>query len=95
MVTSRDQTITGKKIFHDSEVPNPTENADAVSKNYVDGNFLNKLTGGAIGGDLDMRGNRIRSLKFHEDPSAAARVAELKLKFNKHGGTLQGPINMK
>ena len=39
MITSVDQMITGKKIFNNIEVANPTENADAVNKSYVDSNF--------------------------------------------------------
>ena len=80
VVTSIDQTIQGKKIFHDIEVPNPTTNNHACNKFYIDNNFLNRLTGGQIGGDLDMRGHSIKYLKFD---SAAARVAELNSKADK------------
>ena len=57
MITSVDQTATGKKTFQNIEVPNPTTNNQATNKYYVDHNFLNRLTGGQIGGDIDMRGN--------------------------------------
>ena len=36
MVTSVDQTVTGKKVFRDIEVPTPTSDADAATKGYVD-----------------------------------------------------------
>ena len=36
MVTSVDQTVTGKKIFRNIEVPNPTTNSQAVPKSYLD-----------------------------------------------------------
>ena len=94
MVTSVDQTVTGKKVFRNIEVPNPTSNNQAASKYYVDHNFLNLLTGGAIGGDLDMRGNTIKHLKLDKTESAAARVAELNLKLSLGGGTMTGDINL-
>ena len=40
VVTSIDQTIQGKKIFHDIEVPNPTKNTQACNKAYIDANFV-------------------------------------------------------
>ena len=40
MVTSVDQTVTGKKVFRDIEVPNPTSNNQATNKYYVDHNFF-------------------------------------------------------
>ena len=92
MITSIDQTIQGKKIFHDIEVPNPTTNSQAVSKYYVDHNFLNRLTGGQIGGDLDMRGHSIKYLKLDNSDSAAARVAELNLKLNRSRGAITGDL---
>ena len=61
----------------------PTSADHACSKGYVDNNFLNRLTGGRIGGDLDMRGHSIRYLKLDKTNSAAARVAELNLKADK------------
>ena len=79
-ITSTDQTITGKKTFQNIEVPNPTSNNQATNKYYVDYNFFNRLTGGQIGGDIDMRGHTIKYLKLDNADSAAARVAELKLK---------------
>ena len=36
VVTSIDQTIQGKKIFHDIEVPKPTSDNQASNKKYVD-----------------------------------------------------------
>ena len=80
MVTSVDQTVTGKKTCQNIEVPNPTKNNQPINKHYADHNFLNRLTGRQIGGDLDMRGNTIKYLKLDNTDSAAARVAELKLK---------------
>ena len=44
MVTSIDQTIQGKKIFHDIEVPTPTIDGHASNKAYVDNsNAANKI----------------------------------------------------
>ena len=83
MVTSIDQTISGRKVFNNIEVPDPTKNEQAVNKGYLDNNFLNRLTGGQIGGDLDMRGHSIKYLKLDKSDSAAARVAELNLKADK------------
>ena len=172
MVTSVDQTVTGKKIFAAIEVPNPTSNShpvnkqyldsklgtkldkiittnvnlnnkqlqnlgydindpgdvvslgftdqkylqnisdsdlnmnehriinslelvnsrDLTTKNYVDQNFLNRITGGQIGGDLDMRGHTIKYLKLDNTESAAARVAELNLKLNRSGDEMDGDL---
>ena len=36
MVTSVDQTVTGKKVFRDIEVPTPTGNNNPTTKKYVD-----------------------------------------------------------
>ena len=62
------------------------------NKYYVDHNFLNRLTGGQIGGNLDMRGHTIKYLKFDNADSAAARVAELNLKLNRSGGAITGDL---
>ena len=43
MVTSIDQTIPGKKIFHDIQVPNPTIDGHASNKAYVD-NEISKIS---------------------------------------------------
>ena len=94
MVTSVEQTVTGKKVFENIEVHNPTSNNQATNKYYVDHNFLNRITGGQIGGDLDMRGNTIKYLKLDNKESAAARVAELNLKLNRSGDKMDGDINM-
>ena len=58
----------------------------------MDHNFLNRLTGEQIGGDIDMRGNSIKYLKLDTSNSAAARVNELNLKLSKSGGTMTGDI---
>ena len=94
MITSVDQNVTGKKVFENIEVHDPTSNNQAANKNYVDHNFLNRITGGQIGGDLDMRGNTIKYLKLDNTESAAARVAELNLKLNRSGDKMDGDINM-
>ena len=75
-----------------------------VNKQYVDNNFLNRLTGGQIGGDLDMRGHSIKYLKSDKSDSAAARVAELNTKADKSdlndylkldgSGVMTGNLNM-
>ena len=94
MVTSVEQTVTGKKVFENIEVHDPTSNNQATNKYYTDNNFLNRITGGQIGGDLDMRGNTIKYLKLDNAESAAARVAELNLKLNRSGDKMDGDINM-
>ena len=94
MITSVDQTVTGKKTFQNIEVPTPTSNNQASNKYYIDHNFLNRLTGGRIGGDLDMRGNTIKYLKLDNTDSAAARVAELKKKVDISGSTMTGNLNL-
>ena len=43
VVTSINQTIPGKKIFHDIEVPNPTIDGHASNKAYVD-NEISKIS---------------------------------------------------
>ena len=92
MISSVEQTIDGKKVFRDIEVPSPTSNNQATSKHYVDHNFLNRITGGQIGGDLDMRGHSIKYLKLDNTESAAARVAELNLKLNRSGDEMDGDL---
>ena len=92
MVTSVEQTVTGKKVFENIEVHDPTSNNQATNKLYVDHNFLNRITGGQIGGDLDMRGNTIKYLKLDNTESAAARVAELNLKLNRSGDKMDGDL---
>ena len=92
MVTSVEQTVTGKKVFENIEVHDPTSNNQATNKLYVDHNFLNRITGGQIGGDLDMRGNTIKYLKLDKTESAAARVAELNLKLNRSGDKMDGDL---
>ena len=92
MVTSVEQTVTGKKVFENIEVHDPTSNNQATNKYYVDHNFLNRITGGQIGGDLDMGGNTIKYLKLDNTESAAARVAELNLKLNRSGDEMDGDL---
>ena len=92
MVTSVEQTVTGKKVFENIEVHDPTSNNQATNKYYVNHNFLNRITGGQIGGDLDMRGNTIKYLKLDNTESAAARVAELNLKLNRSGDEMDGDL---
>ena len=92
MVTSINQRIEGKKIFDDIEVSPPILDNHAASKVYVDHNFLNRLTGGQIGGDLDMRGHIIKYLKYDKSDDAAARVAELNLKLDRTGGVINGDL---
>ena len=69
--------------FTIDNLPLPTAPDHCSSKGYVDNNFLNRLTGGQIGGDLDMRGHAIKYLKLDTTDHSAARVAELNLKADK------------
>jgi len=45
MITSLDQTVTGKKIFRNIEVPEPTSNNQTSNKKYLDDNFMHKNGG--------------------------------------------------
>ena len=73
LVTSINQTIEGKKVFHDIEVPTPTINGHASNKAYVD-NEISKISdasdnsnyvkksGDTMSGTLNMNNNRITNL---------------------------------
>ena len=50
MVTSVEQTVTGKKVFENIKVHDPTSNNQAANKNYADTKL--SLTGGTMTGDL-------------------------------------------
>ena len=50
MVTSVEQTVTGKKVFENIEVHDPTSNNQAANKTYADTKL--SLTGGTMTGDL-------------------------------------------
>ena len=50
MVTSVEQTVTGKKVFENIEVHDPTCNNQAANKSYADTKL--SLTGGTMTGDL-------------------------------------------
>ena len=50
MVTSVEQTVTGKKVFENIEVHDPTFNNQAANKNYADTKL--SLIGGTMTGDL-------------------------------------------
>ena len=50
MVTSVGQTVTGKKVFENIEVHDPTSNNQAANKSYADTKL--SLTGGTMTGDL-------------------------------------------
>ena len=50
MVTSVEQTVTGKKVFENIEVHDPTSNNQAANKNYADTKL--SLSGGTMTGDL-------------------------------------------
>ena len=50
MVTSVEQTVTGKKVFENIEVHDPTSNNQAANKSYTDTKL--SLTGGTMTGDL-------------------------------------------
>ena len=57
MITSVDQNVTGKKVFENIEVHDPTSNNQAANKNYVDLKIANndqfvKKTGDVLTGDL-------------------------------------------
>ena len=47
VITSISQTIEGKKIFHDIEVPNPTIDGHASNKAYVD-NEISKISDSSV-----------------------------------------------
>ena len=50
MVTSVEQTVTGKKVFENIELHDPTSNNQAANKSYADTKL--SLTGGTMTGDL-------------------------------------------
>ena len=50
MVTSVEQTVTGKKVFENIEVHDPTSNNQAANKSYADTKL--SLTGGTMTSDL-------------------------------------------
>ena len=50
MVTSVEQTVTGKKVFENIEVHDPSSNNQAANKSYADTKL--SLTGGTMTGDL-------------------------------------------
>ena len=50
MVTSVEQTVTGKQVFENIEVHDPTSNNQAANKSYADTKL--SLTGGTMTGDL-------------------------------------------
>ena len=50
MVTSVEQTVTGKKVFENIEVHDPINNNQAANKSYADTKL--SLTGGTMTGDL-------------------------------------------
>ena len=50
MVSSVEQTVTGKKVFENIEVHDPTSNNQAANKSYADTKL--SLTGGTMTGDL-------------------------------------------
>ena len=50
IVTSVEQTVTGKKVFENIEVHDPTSNNQAANKSYADTKL--SLTGGTMTGDL-------------------------------------------
>ena len=50
MVTSVEQTVTGKKVFENIKVHDPTSNNQAANKSYADTKL--SLTGGTMTGDL-------------------------------------------
>ena len=74
MVTSINQTIEGKKVFHDIEVPTPTINGHASNKAYVD-NEISKISdssdnsnyvkksGDTMSGNLNMDNHMITNVK--------------------------------
>ena len=74
MVTSINQTIEGKKVFHDIEVPTPTINGHASNKAYVD-NEISKISdssdnsnyvkksGDTMYGNLNMDNHMITNVK--------------------------------
>ena len=66
------------------DMKHPTDDNDAVTKHYVDQNFLNRINPDALDGDLDMRGHTVKFLELSSEPSAAARVSELNLKADKN-----------
>ena len=107
MITSVDQTITGKNVCRDIEVPTPTSNIQASNKYYVDYNFLNSLNGGIILGTVSMNRNDLIGIpdtpkfgysavnKNYVDGEIAKITAVDTTQFIlKSGSTMTGDLNM-
>ena len=90
-VSDSDLDLDSHRVINSLE---PVNSRDLTTKYYVDHNFLNRITGGQIGGDLDMRGHTIKYLKFDNTEDSVARVAELNLKLNRSGDKMTGDFNM-
>ena len=76
MVTSVEQTVTGKKVFENIEVHDPTSNNQAANKSYVDTKL--SLTGGTMTGNLDMGGKKITGVGDLIEPSAETDVVNIR-----------------
>ena len=76
MVTSVEQTVTGKKVFENIEVHDPTSNNQAANKSYADTKL--SLTGGTMTGNLDMGGKKITGVGDLIEPSAETDVVNIR-----------------
>ena len=81
VVTSTEQNVTGKKVFSNIEVPNPTNNNQAANKKYVDDEvkkipssdlspYLKKDGTVVMTGNLDLGNQQITNLGFNIQNSA-------------------------
>lgn len=103
-VPTKDNAAASKK-YVDTEVQ---EAKDAVLEHYneADGKFLNKNTGGSMGGPIDMNQNRVHDLPAPQEEADAARLADVNTAkqeaiddaatkyVKKTGDTMSGTLNM-
>ena len=80
MVTSVEQTVTGKKVFENIEVHDPTSNNQAANKSYADTKL--SLTGGTMTGNLDMGGKIITGVGDPTGPPADTDVVNVRSMMN-------------
>ena len=64
MVTSVDQTVTGKKTFQSIEVPTPTSNSNPTTKKYVD-DLSNTKLDKIILKDINLNNKQLTNLGFN------------------------------
>ena len=95
MVTSIDQTIQGKKVFQDIEVPKPTLDNQASNKKYVDNKVNTKADASDLDDYLKLDGKKAMAGNLNMDNNRIVRLPDPQLadepvtrKFLAHTNTL-------